>query len=162
MKEINARQSLVAFFCQRAHFRADICEVLKEVDDVGRLCQRFLLGRADFGDLVAINKSIETWSTLKKNCEHERSMEVSEQRSPIHQIEWESLESVFDRMTDLSELSDKISKAVICNANDANEIALGEETASNSTETDVPEAESLNPDKSPKKWSINPKYVFTE
>jgi len=156
--EIDARQSLVAFFSRRPHFRADISEILKTVDDVGRLCQKFLLGRADFTDLAAIHASIEVWTNLSKQFQQEKAAESTEQQEPppvLH--EWKALDTLFSQMSSLDALFSKISKAVLadggnaktCDADETDENIIEEETA----------LQSLHPDKDNYKWVINPKQA---
>jgi DNA mismatch repair ATPase MutS len=106
---------------------ADICGILKEMDDVSRLCQRFLLGRADFNDLIAIKSAIGTWETLKQNCQNEKLLEAAENRLPSYSSEWASVASLLQRMNDLTDLYNKISEAVIINC-DSTELSLGEES----------------------------------
>ncbi|KIM48011.1 hypothetical protein M413DRAFT_61970, partial [Hebeloma cylindrosporum] len=123
ISEINARQSLVAFFYSRIHFRMDICEILKEVDDIGRVCQRFLLGRGDFSDLIAIHSTIQTWSSLKKRCEQEKAMEASETPNSPDINGWAALDALFLRMNDLGGFFDTINSAIVINPENQNEIA---------------------------------------
>jgi len=128
-----------------------MCEILKEMDDVSRLCQRFLLGRADFNDLIAIKSAIGAWETMKQNCLNERLLEATENRLPLYSKEWASLESLLQRMDDLTNLHNKISEAIIVNC-DSTELSLGEE--SNVVEEVDPK------DQMPttgKKWTINPR-----
>lgn len=131
-----------------------MCEILKEMDDVSRLCQRFLLGRADFNDLIAIKYAIGTWETMKQNCQSEKLLEAAENRLPLYSREWASLESLLQRMNNLADLHNKISEAIIVNCDSA-ELSLGEE--SNVVEEVDPK------DQMPaagKKWSINPRYTL--
>lgn len=150
--EIDGRQSLVTFFSRRPHFRADISEILKTVDDVGRLCQKFLLGRADFTDLGAIHASIEVWTKLRKQFQQEKAAESTERReSPVDE-EWKALDTLFSQMSNLDALSSEISKAVFpdaktCDTDEADERIVEEDVG-------IP---SLFPDKSNYKWMINPK-----
>lgn len=154
--EINQRQSLVSFFHRRQHFRADICGILKEMDDVTRLCQRFLLGRADFSDVIGIKTAIGTWDTLKRNCENEKLLEGAENRLPPYSSEWASVESLLHRMNNIGDLYDKISQAVIVNC-DSTELWLGESTM---MENEDSNNEISNAAKS-KKWSINPRHAVS-
>ncbi|KAF8973763.1 muts domain V-domain-containing protein [Flammula alnicola] len=156
--EIKARQSLVAIFRHRTHFRMDICEILKEVDDVGRLCQRFLLGRADFSDLVAIHSTIEIWSALKKRVEQEKSMETIESHDVLSADGWGSLDDLFSRMNNLKDLSEKISNAIVIDSDGSSEI---QDLDADENLPDVQE-ENLDPESlvfgkaDGKKWTINP------
>lgn len=157
--EISRRQALVSFFHRRQHVRADICEILKGMDDVSRLCQRFLLGRADFDDLISINMAIGTWATLKQTFKNERYMEVKECRLELHADEWNSIESLFHQMTDLTGLSEKISQAVINNL-ESREPLIGV-TSDLHLPGDVDtETQTSNSENQDEKWSINPRCVF--
>jgi hypothetical protein len=131
------------------------------VDDVSRLCQRFLLGRADFNDLISMNAAIGTWATLEQSCKNERCMEVIERHLAPHADEWDSVETLFQRMTNLAELSERISQAVI-DSSDSSELPIGEEVTSklNLTEEGDIETQSSNLENQDKKWSINPRCVF--
>ena len=157
--EIDARQSLVTFFSRRPHLRADICETLKAVDDVGRLCQKFLLGRADFTDLVAIHASIQVWTDLSTQFQQEKSAESMERQESLVHDEWNALDTLFSQMSGLDALSSRISKAVFadvgnskaCDADDTDENVISEEMA----------LQALFPDKGNYKWVINPKQVFS-
>ncbi|PPQ70748.1 hypothetical protein CVT24_000859 [Panaeolus cyanescens] len=64
--EIERRHTLVSFLQNRPHFCGDIAEMLKQMDDVTRLSQAFLMGRATFADLVSLKSSIQLWNKLKK------------------------------------------------------------------------------------------------
>jgi DNA mismatch repair ATPase MutS len=161
--EIDARQALVAFFSRRPHFRVDVSETLKRVDDVGRLCQKFLLGRADFTDLSSIHASIEVWTNLSKQFQQEKAAESTERlESPVHD-EWNALDTLFSELTDLDALSSRIAKAIFADA--------GDTKTSDTDDTDdiIPDdiiteedttLEPLFPDKDSYKWVINPKQVF--
>lgn len=139
----------------------DICELLKEIDDMGRLCQRFLLGRAEFADLVAVHTTIGMWSTLQKRVEQEKSMEDIENPNAFQTDAWRSLDDLFHRMSSLQDLSEKISAAVIINVDsstDINDIDVDEPTST--AEDNILDSESLVSGKSDnKKWAINPKSV---
>lgn len=124
------------------------------MDDITRLCQRFLLGRADFNDVIAIKIAIGTWDTLKQNCQNEKILEVAENRLPSYSTEWASVESLLHRMNNLGDLYDKISQAMIVNC-DSTELSLGEESnvENEDSNVEIPGVKS-------KKWSINPRYAL--
>lgn len=107
ISEIHARQSLVAFFHSRPHFRADLTEVLAQTEDAGRIVQKFLLGRGQSNDLLAINSAIRTWIGLKHRIDEEKRMESLERRDVGHD-EWSSLDALMSRMVDLRDLSRRI------------------------------------------------------
>ncbi|KAJ7597248.1 muts domain V-domain-containing protein [Mycena floridula] len=150
ISEINARQSVVAFFHSRPHFRADIVEVLAKAEDASRAVQKFLLSRGDSGDLSTISTSIAMWSSLKLLVEHERRMEL-EERGELNTSEWASLDTLMSRMVELQELAKRI------------EMALW--SADLDPLDPPPEAvdgiEDMSPKPSlslPNKWTINPQF----
>jgi hypothetical protein len=140
----------------------DICELLKEIDDMSRLCQRFLLGRAEFSDLIAVHATIGMWSTIRKRVEQEKSMENIENPNAFQTDAWRSLDDLFHRMSNLQELAEKISAAVIFqidSSTDINDIDVDEPTST--AEDNILDSESLVSGKSDsKKWAINPKSVL--
>lgn len=111
MKEINTRLSLVAFFHERPHFRADLCEMLTHAEDATRIVQKFLSGRGDASDLSAINGTVGVWSTIKRKIELERQMEGQE-RGSIDEEQWASLDALLGRMYDLQQLAERIAMSL--------------------------------------------------
>ncbi|KAF5368576.1 hypothetical protein D9758_002409 [Tetrapyrgos nigripes] len=109
--EIDARQSLVAFFCARPHFRSDLLDLLKKSEDAGRVVQKFLLGRGGASDLLALTTSIHLWTDIQQRVYLEREMEVQE-RSNFNPEEWASLDILISRMVQLEEFSERIGKAL--------------------------------------------------
>jgi len=136
----------------------DICEILKEVDDIGRVCQRFLLGRGDFIDLIAIHSTIQTWTALRQRCEQEKIMEGVERvdESDVHG--WTALDKLFLRMNNLGSFFDKINSAITINAEAYNEIGDLENNDQDLDAESNPEArEPILGKDIGKKWTINPK-----
>lgn len=151
---------MVAFFFRRPHFRVDVSETLKRVDDVGRLCQKFLLGRADFTDLSSIHASIEVWTNLDKQFQQEKAAESTERlESPVHE-EWKALDTLFSQLSSLDTLSSKISKAIFADAGDTKACNTDETDADENITEEDPTLQPLFPDKDSYKWVINPKQVF--
>ncbi|KAH7924896.1 hypothetical protein BV22DRAFT_1012398 [Leucogyrophana mollusca] len=111
VKEIQARQSLVAFFYKRTHLRDDILQYLHDAGDTSRIVQKFLLGRGDTSDLLAINRTISLWASIQERIELEKTMESIE-KGAIHNEEWHSVEAVMSRLADLRGLSHRISMAL--------------------------------------------------
>ncbi|KAG2077084.1 hypothetical protein BDR04DRAFT_1125514 [Suillus decipiens] len=111
VKEIQARQSLVAFFHARPHLLSDVGQFLDEVEDTTRIVQRFLLGRGDPGDLVSISKTINVWSAIRKRLELEKQMESSE-RGFLLSEDWLSIDTLVCRMADLQDLESRINLAL--------------------------------------------------
>ncbi|KAH9081821.1 muts domain V-domain-containing protein [Lactarius deliciosus] len=83
LSEINARQSLVAFFHARPHLRRDFRERLRGIDDVTRTVQKFLLGRGSTSDVAAISTAISTWSFIKGRILLERELQLREQNNHL-------------------------------------------------------------------------------
>jgi len=111
LSEINARQSLVAFFHARPHLRRDFRERLRGIDDVTRTVQKFLLGRGSASDIAAISTAISTWSFIKGRILLERELQLREQDSHLDP-EWASVDALTSRMEDLPELARKIQTAL--------------------------------------------------
>ncbi|KAJ4486390.1 muts domain V-domain-containing protein [Lentinula aciculospora] len=111
IQEINARQSLVAFLHSRPHFRADLLVLLAKAEDAGRIVQKFLLGKGDPSDLLALTSTVNIWSEIQWRVSHEREMESLEQRS-LAAPEWASLDMLMNRMNNLQDLAQRISLAV--------------------------------------------------
>ncbi|OBZ78757.1 MutS 1 [Grifola frondosa] len=109
--EINARQSLVAFFYSRPFVLQDLVQTLGEVEDATRIVQRFLLGRGDVSDLSAICTTIDIWSSIKNRVELEKHMEHQE-RGQVTESDWTSLEMLMSRMADLENLANRIRMAL--------------------------------------------------
>jgi DNA mismatch repair ATPase MutS len=110
LSEINARQSLVAFFYARPHLRRDFRERLRGIDDVTRTVQKFLLGRGSPSDITAIGAAISTWSFIKGRILLERELQVRRETSHLDP-EWASVDALISRMEDLPELARKIQAA---------------------------------------------------
>lgn len=91
------------------------------MEDTSRIVQRFLLGRGDISDLIAIRSTILLWNMIKKRFDLERKMEQSE-KGGIDDEEWCSLNALIYRMSDLYSLAERINLAISCTpAADASE-----------------------------------------
>ncbi|KAI0961363.1 hypothetical protein AcV7_000482 [Taiwanofungus camphoratus] len=112
VREINARQSLVAFFRSRQFLREDLVQALGDVEDATRIVQKFLLGRGQPSDLSAICSTIDTWTSIRNRVGLEKDMERQE-RSCLEDEEWASLDALMRRMSDLHELASKIDTAIV-------------------------------------------------
>ena len=111
LNEINTRQSLVAFFYTRPHFRADLIGVLENVEDIGRISQKFLLGRGDVSDLLALSKTIHAWSNIKILIEQEKSLETTKWCDSKVE-DWSSIDALVSKMSPLDDLANKILDAI--------------------------------------------------
>ncbi|KAK0505891.1 muts domain V-domain-containing protein [Armillaria luteobubalina] len=152
--EIEARQSLVEFFCSRPYFREDLVGALAKLEDASRIVQKFLLGRGDTSDLLAVHTTIETWSHLKFRIERERLLEAQEREENFSIYEWSSLDSLMTRFSDLDELGRRIGSAVERTDVDADEPVL---------EDEVEDAEPafFKWRYGPSKWVIKPEFSET-
>jgi len=134
----------------------DVVNVLKDADDLGRLCQKFLLGRADFSDLVGIRAAINLWDRLGAMIELEKEMEIRDNR--FRAEDWNAIDAMYLRTTNLKHLSEKISSAVTDNLDDLTEGPEIDASPSNGLED--PDTPLTEVDKVvSKKWSINHKYA---
>lgn len=113
--EITARQSLVTLFFKRPHFRFDLRGLLREVEDASRIVQRFLMGRGEPTDLLAIYTTIRTWDAILAKVREERASEVVARADKFDGLEWSSLDLLVSRLADLKELASKIGLAVVDN-----------------------------------------------
>jgi DNA mismatch repair ATPase MutS len=112
LTEINARQSLVAFFCDRPHLRADLLDLLRKAEDAGRLVQKFLLGRGDSSHLHLLGTTMKLWDNIQLRIQEERQLEA--QNNPnFHSEQWRSLDALVNRMADVSILSQRISLSIL-------------------------------------------------
>lgn len=84
---------------------------MADVEDTGRIAQKLVLGRGDSGDLLAVNKTIQAWNTIMNRISEEKQMEALE-RSIFKPDDWESLDALMSRMTELNELSNRIGMAL--------------------------------------------------
>ncbi|EKM60914.1 uncharacterized protein PHACADRAFT_82590 [Phanerochaete carnosa HHB-10118-sp] len=111
LKEINSRQSLVAFFYARPHLRQDLSEMLCELEDSARVVQKLLLGRGDHTDLSAISVGVKVWASIKRRLELEKRMEAQEKGS-LKDDEWVSLDTLVEKLHSLRVLSNRIEAAL--------------------------------------------------
>ncbi|KAF9068002.1 muts domain V-domain-containing protein [Rhodocollybia butyracea] len=102
---------LSLFFHSRPHFRSDLLGLLAKAEDAGRIVQKFLLGKGDPNDLLALTATVNIWSNLQYRVNHEREAESIEQR-PLNAVEWASLDVLMNRMVNLQDLAQRISLAV--------------------------------------------------
>ncbi len=85
---------------------------LAKLEDASRIVQKFILGRGDTSDLLAVHTTIKTWSHLKLRIERERLLEAQERGENFSPDEWSSLDSLMARFSDLDELGRRIGSAV--------------------------------------------------
>ncbi|RDX56044.1 hypothetical protein OH76DRAFT_1518636 [Lentinus brumalis] len=110
--EINARQSLVAFFHARPFLRQDLVQSFRDAEDTTRIVQKFLLGRGTFQDLTAICTTIDSWSSIKERILMERRMDERGGEA-VNAAEWKSIGALMERLNDLDSLAGRIRTALV-------------------------------------------------
>ena len=159
LSEINTRQSIVALFHSLPHLRRDLRDRLRGIDDVARVVQKFLLGRGNTDDIVAIRNSISVWSFVKSRLSLERKL-YSKEGDCDSKREWGGVDALISRIEDLPELEGKIQASM-----DADPTRL-----ENSLEPERAEEDTISPqelsieDKWQQgyRWSINPEFVDSD
>lgn len=130
---------------------------MKGMADARRICQSFHVGRAGLNDLVSLYTTIEAWTTLLRRIAQERSMESIENTSR-RSSDWESLDGLISRMSDLQSLSQKIFGAI---ESESEPIVSGDATDPDVEEPLLQECEvetEVSGDKSgSSKWRIKPR-----
>jgi DNA mismatch repair ATPase MutS len=151
LSEINARQSIVAFFHARPHLRRDLRDYLRDIDDVTRVVQKFLLGRGNTDDVAIISTAISAWSNVKSRLSFERELHIKEGDCSSER-EWASIDALVSRMEDLPELERKIQASM-----DGHPIRLGSSTESTEEDTITTHGLSIDDRLQPGyQWSVNP------
>lgn len=110
-REIEARQSLVAFFYHRPDLRDDTIRSLQDSADACRIVQRFLSCKGEPKDLTAINRTIQVWTTIQNRIQFEKAMEHREQDS-VRGEDWSSVDTLLSKITNLHDLSTRITLAL--------------------------------------------------
>ncbi|PIL32139.1 hypothetical protein GSI_06845 [Ganoderma sinense ZZ0214-1] len=110
--EINARQSLVAFFHARPFLRQDLVQSLRDAEDATRIVQKFLLGRGSFQDLTAICTTVDIWSSIKERILMEKRME-GRGNDHISDAQWASIEALMEKLSDLEWLANRVRAALV-------------------------------------------------
>ncbi|KAL6304264.1 muts domain V-domain-containing protein [Sparassis latifolia] len=159
LREINARQSLVAFFRKKSFLREDLVQSLGDIEDATRIVQRFLLGRGQASDLLAICSTIESWTSIKKRIELERKMEEQE-NGHVSEDDWASLDALMCSMNDLRHLSDRIDQALVRTDTASSEVFLesgdsGDDTATDTRSISIRTARTSFVDEN---WTIKPEF----
>ncbi|CAE6422253.1 unnamed protein product [Rhizoctonia solani] len=109
VQEIQARQALVAFFHARPHLCGDMKALLRKMGDAIRLVQKLQLGRGDADDLLAIAETIGVHTHAISRLHLEASVS---KRTPENEDQFHSLDLLLGRVSDLSQLAEKIGTAV--------------------------------------------------
>ncbi|KAI0082196.1 hypothetical protein K474DRAFT_1655535 [Panus rudis PR-1116 ss-1] len=150
--EINTRQSLVGFFKSRPYLRTDLVQALNDMSDTSRIIQKFLLGRGDASDLLALGGTIDAWDAVQRRIELERTVEQQSSSATLSE-DWASLNALLSRMADLQPLVHKIHAALVQDSN-TSEVPLsdGNEEFNESSSTE-PLATTSTYD-----WKIKPEF----
>ncbi|KAI0757170.1 muts domain V-domain-containing protein [Daedaleopsis nitida] len=112
VNEINARQSLVAFFHDRPFLRQDLVQYLRDAEDATRIVQKLLLGRGNFLDLTAICTTVGIWCSIKERLLMEKRMEARGDQF-VDDADWASVEALMQRLADLDALANRIRTSVV-------------------------------------------------
>jgi hypothetical protein len=88
--------------------------LLKSIEDVSRISQRFLLGKGTTDDLVSIRNTIQIWETIRSTFAVDQDYEsrTNPDQSPVA---WDSLNRLLMKIVDLRGVADRIALAVDCN-----------------------------------------------
>lgn len=156
LPEITARQSLVELFAQRPHLATDLVQLLSDIDDTGRLTQKFLAGRGDPSDLIAVSRTIRIWSKISAMLAAEKFQEARE-RQDHNPRDWTDLDVLMSRMHGLSELTNTIDSALGNDGEEEQSVDLASDD--NNVSEDEP-TQLLNWKLSNNRWSIKPEYVY--
>lgn len=85
--------------------------MLSGLEDSTRIVQKLLLGRGDHTDLTAISASVRVWTSMKRRLELEKKMEAQE-KGPLNEDHWASLDILMEKLHDLQGLSQRIQAAL--------------------------------------------------
>lgn len=157
--EINARQSLVAFFHARSFLRQDLVQSLRDAEDATRIVQKLLLGRGSFQDLTAICTTIDIWSSIKERILMEKAIE-GKCEEQMGDAEWGSIETLMEKLSDLEWLVSRVRTALVPRETDL-------DASDNDANSDEPFVSSITPLSMPDPrsslgiidWMIRPTYV---
>jgi DNA mismatch repair ATPase MutS len=128
----------------------DVRRYLESVEDASRIVQKFLLGRGDSDDLVAIKRTIQVWEALKMRLLSEKLHEVKHERPQSHD-EWSSVDALMSKMADLSYLANRIDAVLEDNSN-AKTVESDQIIAEESVELNS----SNESDETNSEWTIKP------
>ncbi|KAH9898573.1 muts domain V-domain-containing protein [Cubamyces lactineus] len=152
LSEINARQSLVAFFHEKPYLRQDLVQVLRDAGDATRIVQKFMVGRGSTYDLFAICTTVDIWTSIKDRISMERKM-LQQEGVAIDESKWSSIDALMNRMGDLSHLAQKIRMALT-----QREAAFPSEEMTEDLSTASPPAQMPRNPLGITDWSINPEF----
>lgn len=156
--EIDARQNLVELFRNRPSLCWDILEHLNSAEDATRIIQKFLLGRGDIDDLVALKRTFHAWRSLKDRFAAEKSFE-KQNTKVFDQAGWSSLDTLMARMANLQWLAERIEAAVV-EENERTNSFVAHMNGDCVTKDIDPSTSSLSVPTSQKGWLIKPQRVL--
>jgi DNA mismatch repair ATPase MutS len=159
LREIKARQRLVALFHVRPHLRADLRQLIRGIADAPRLLQKLAARRGAPPDLAGLHTALGTWTTARRRIELERTIEEKE-KGELHE-NWEALNELMRRMATLEELGQKIEMALqrtnLIQAEGANQANTDADDPESPLDAPVGDTtEDTFTLGSPERWSINP------
>lgn len=153
----------MALFKSRTHLRADLVQYLNDIEDAARIVQKFLLGRGDASDLLAICNTINIWTSIQNRIRLEREME--QRRGAPLENDWASLDALLTRVSDLGDLARTIDRALARRDQDTRSPVTDEGAADSSgidgfdsTLTDTLDGPS-SPSGIQGNWTIKPEYA---
>lgn len=91
--------------------RDDIARLLRDSEDACRIVQRFLSCKGEPNDLLAINRTIHTWTAIRNRIELEKAMEHQEQDGTRGE-DWTAICTLLSKMTGLRDISARITLAL--------------------------------------------------
>ncbi len=84
---------------------------LGSVEDTTRVVQKFLSGRGDSSDLLAVRDTIGIWTSISNRIQMEKNTELQRQEGLGE--DWTSLNMLLSGMCDLRPLADSINLALL-------------------------------------------------
>lgn len=91
---------------------------LKDIEDAGRIVQRFLLGKGGANDLLALGNTIKAWGSVRQLVEDERRFEMQEVPHLSSQ-DWASIDALMSRLSELGSIQQRIDLAFRKEINDS-------------------------------------------
>jgi hypothetical protein len=139
----------VALFHAHTHLRRDILALLRQTGDAIRLVQKLQLRRGDADDLLAIAETIEAHAQITSRLHLEIKFT---NKTPENEDQFYSLELLLGRVSDLSQLAQRIGTAV-----HVTPLVIGEnETQRSAAPPLVGDSNSSEEFLESKNWSIKP------
>lgn len=134
----------MALFFDRQHLRHDILELMKQVEDIARIAQKFMADRGDADDLLSVKETLSIHTQIKVRLLSEMDMEDKE-RQGVGMEAWRSLLELLRNMENLESLRQRIEASV-------DETALRQQEKAATSEGDGSQADLPT-------WTIKPQLV---